>query len=318
MLKLEDLFEHFDLARLALTHYPHDPASLDAWLPRFRISSNAVYPFCDDGGLCFLRLCPEGEKPLAHIEGEIAFIRHLRDAGYPAMEPLPMTDGALCRTLHTPWGRWHVSAFRAVPGMPLEDAPLGGDTLMAYGASLARLHDLSAGQAFARPSYEETAAQMRPLLPQALHPVLDGVMADLAALPRTDETFGLVHYDFELDNIFLDPASGVISVIDFDDSLYHFYALDIAQALDSLADRFEGDALAGARSSFLRGYRSVRPFTAEQTLPLMRRFVDLRAVARLTHCLDSAPAARPQWLVQLEAKLTYKRGLLIASLQQGL
>lgn len=318
MLKLEDLFEHFDLARLALTHYPHDPASLEECLPRFRISSNAVYPFRDDGGLCFLRLCPEGEKPLAQIGGEIAFIRHLRDEGYPAMEPLPMTDGALCRTLHTPWGRWHVSAFRAVPGAPLEDAPLSDDTLMAYGASLARLHALSAGQSFARPSYEETAAQMRPLLPQALHPVLDGVMAGLAALPRTAETFGLVHYDFEPDNVFLDPASGVISVIDFDDSLYHFYALDIEQALDSLADRFEGDALAGARSAFLRGYRSVRPFTGEQTLPLMRRFVDLRAVARLTHCLDSAPAARPQWLVRLEAKLTCKRGLLIASLQQGL
>lgn len=45
MLKLENMFENFDLVREALAFWAHDDENLEEMLGYFRISSNAVYPF---------------------------------------------------------------------------------------------------------------------------------------------------------------------------------------------------------------------------------------------------------------------------------
>lgn len=87
MLKMEYLFENFDLAREALKNYAHDEARLAESLNWFRISSNAVYPYFDGENLCFLRLCPAGEKPDGYVEAEIEFIDYLIANNFPAMEP---------------------------------------------------------------------------------------------------------------------------------------------------------------------------------------------------------------------------------------
>ena len=308
MLKLEHLFENFDLARYALTHYPHDPDRLDESLRRFRISSNAVYPFFFGGRLGFLRLCPAAEKRLSAIAAEIDFIHRLRAHGYPAMKPIPMLSGEFCRTIDTPWGRYHMSAFEGVPGHPIEALPVTDELILAYGKALGQLHHLSMtfGHAIARPTYEEIARDMRPALPPSLHPVLDAILGELAELPRTPETYGLIHYDFETDNVFYHENTQQISVIDFDDSIYHFFALDIEQALDSLSGMIPKESFPRARTLFLSAYEGAHPLPPELDAlqPLMRRFIDLRTLARLRHCLDSSPAEQPEWLTGLKSMLT--------------
>lgn len=320
MLKLEYLFENFDLARAALTHYAHDPDRLDESLTWFRISSNAVYPYFHQGELHFLRLCPASEKKLPDIAAEIEFILHLRAQGYPAMAPVHTLSGELCATISTPWGDYHMSAFKQVPGKALEDVPLTPDILHAYGKSLGRLHHLSAEftPAIPRPTYEEVANDMRAVLPEKLLPVWEDVLHQLSHLPRTKESYGLVHYDYEPDNVFYDGATQQISVIDFDDSLYHFYALDAEQALDSLRELVSPADFPNARSAFLAGYRTEHPLLPdmEAAFPLMRRFIDLRACARLYDCLDSQPKENPAWLAALTARLTARRDELEAQLLQ--
>lgn len=320
MLKLEYLFENFDLAKTALSHYAHDPDRLDESLSWFRISSNAVYPYFLAGGLHFLRLCPASEKKLPDIAAEIGFILCLRTQGYPAMEPVPTLSGELCTTISTQWGDYHMSAFKRVPGTALEDVPLTKDILHAYGKALGQLHHLSADFAsgIRRPTYEEVAGDMRSVLPEKLLPVLEDVMHQLSLLPRTKESYGLVHYDFEPDNVFYDEAAQQISVIDFDDSLFHFYALDVEQALDSLGELVPPAHFPQARSIFLAGYRTEHPLPpeAESTFPLMRRYIDLRACARLYACLASQPKENPAWLSALKKRLEVRRDELEAQLMK--
>ena len=62
MLKLKYLFENYELAKEALKNWEHDVDTLDQMLSQFRISSNAIYPFTQDGKVCFLRLAPIEEK----------------------------------------------------------------------------------------------------------------------------------------------------------------------------------------------------------------------------------------------------------------
>lgn len=314
MMKLECLFENFDLAREVLEHWPCDRPVNSELLSRFRISSNAVYPFTARRELCFLRLAPVGEKREGNLRGELEFIQYLRRRGYPALEPLPAEDGSLFLRLDTRWGQYFASAFKAVPGKPIEDMPLTKEIVNAYGRSLGRLHNLSAEFRPGTPKWSwEDALQwaadtlVRHQGPEDMTAAVQKLQGELARLPKTPETFGLVHYDFEPDNVFFEESSHTCSAIDFDDGMYHWYALDVEQALDALL-RLPAPAGLDAAGEFLRGYGEERAYTREmeEQRPLMRRFADLYAYARICRSLASRPAQEPDWLVSLRAKLTQR------------
>lgn len=311
MMKLEHLFENYDLAKKVLENWPSDQPVSDELLSRFRISSNAVYPFTFQQELCFLRLAPVNEKMERNLQGELEFIRYLRDCGYPALEPVPAKNGNPYLTLDTQWGQYFASAFKAVPGEPVEDLPLTAAMVYFYGKSLGRLHKLSAGfhpktakWGYADALHWADENLMRYHAPQDMIAAINTLETDLNRLSKGSELFGLVHYDFEPDNVFFDKNTNICSVIDFDDGMYHWYALDIEQALDSLLQLPVPPDL-DVVTEFLRGYREERTYSSEmeQMRPLMRRFVDLFAYARIFRCLSSRPAAEPDWLVSLRNKL---------------
>lgn len=305
-MKLKNLVENFDLARYALQHYPHDADTLDSWLSRFRISSNAVYPYQHEGRLCFLRMAPTDEKVLSQIQAEIDFILYLRAHHYPAMKPIANLSNEYAFLLDSPWGTYCVSAFEGVPGVPIEDSPATSELVHAYGQALGQLHALSAKYEHkaSRPAWNE--ALTRQLLAEAgasnaILAAADALYAELEKLPTTPDCYGLIHYDFEPDNVFWDESSRTLPVIDFDDCIYGWFAMDVAQALDCLGDLSEQNMSA----DFLAGYRSVHPFSLEQEkqLPLMRRYIDLRKYARLKHCLSEAIANPPEWMISLGKRL---------------
>lgn len=123
---------------------------------------------------------------------------------------------------------------------------------------------------------------------------LEKVRKALDGLPKTAENYGLVHYDFEPDNVFWDASERVCRVIDFDDGIYCWYALDLAQVWDSLEDELEGEKerLPEIKKTFLEGYAEEYAYTqeTESMLALMRRFVNLRSYARLIRCVSSRMA----------------------------
>nr|MBR4281861.1 phosphotransferase [Clostridia bacterium] len=315
MMKLKNLVENFDLVRYALRFYSHDADSLDSLLPRFRISSNAVYPYMNREQLCFLRMAPLEEKNPAHVKAEIDFIQYLRAHDYPAMQPIPGKDGRLIFCLDSPWGEYTVSSFAAVSGTQIENTPLTADIVYAYGRSLGQLHLLSSNYkpSLVRPAWNEVLNRDVLMDVQASPAVIAAfqkLFASLADLPTDANCYGLIHYDFEPDNVFWDSNRKAISVIDFDDCLYSWYAMDIAQALNELDDEWF--------PSFLAGYRSIFPFTAKQeaTLPLMQRYIALRSYARLKHCLSESLPNPPDWMAELRIFLEGKLNNLERTITQ--
>ena len=302
-MKLRYLFENFELAKLALARYPHDEDSLDECLRWFRISANAVYPYRHQGRLCFLRLAPLEEKQLSLVAGEIEYIRYLRAQGYPAMNPI-----GEAWLLDSPWGKWCVSAFEGVPGRPVEACVPAGEMFFAMGASLGRMHALSRTYQPVKRRPDRTAVlrQIRDMLtennaPTAIVEALNLLEAELDALPVTDDEYGLLHYDFEPDNVFWDAQTCTCHVIDFDDAMYGWYALDVEQALDALREITDENG----EGHFMDGYCSAAPFTQEMESqrPLMRRLIRLRSYARLLYCLNDQIANPPEWMTELCAKL---------------
>lgn len=323
MMKLHHLMENFDLARLALQHYPHDETPLSETLRHFRISSNAVYPYLCNGFLCFLRLAPADEKDPTEIEAEVQFIQALRDQGFPAMQPIGAHDGRYVLSLSTPYGSYTASSFRAVPGSPMEDSSCTPVMLHIMGRTLARLHHLSRNIHVQRPDHREMMARIRRLLmdnqaPNGILTVWQQVNTALNALPLSPDTYGLLHYDFEPDNVFWDEETKSCSVIDFDDAMYGWFSIDVEQALDALTEVTDENGC----TAFMEGYRSIFPFTSEMEAqrPLMRTFINLRSYARLLHCLNDAVADMPPWMPGLIEKLTFAKKRLetaLLSYRQG-
>ena len=312
MLKLKYLFENFDLVKEALKNWAHDEASLDETISHFRISSNAVYPFFNDGKICFLRLAPVEEKTGSNVAGELEFVSYLNENGFPALPPLKAKSGETLLILDTRWEKYYASAFGGVDGTPIEDVELTENVMLEYGRTLGDLHALS--RRFVpetrKWTHDEALGFTQRILteydaPRFALDELGKLKRELSLLPKNDDNYGLVHYDFEPDNVFFDERTGKCSVIDFDDGMYHWYALDIAQVFDSLEDYAGGEALETAKALFLKGYRERFPFTddALKTIPIMLRFTNIFGYARILRSVYEKFDNEPDWLRELRVKL---------------
>lgn len=281
-------------------------------LSQFRISSNAIYPFCQGGKVCFLRLAPTEEKLEQNVLGEIEFINYLLQHDYPALEPIKTVAGKECLRLDTEWGEYYATAFKSVKGVQIENTDMSNETMYEYGKALGRLHTLSAKfvPKMKKWTHIEVLNWIEAVLseynaPNNVVSAFATLKGQLRLLPLLQDNYGLIHYDFELDNVFYDKETKTCAVIDFDDSMYHWYALDIEQVFVSLEDELSGEALIIAKDEFIRGYKEEHRYTEEMKMshPLMRRFINFYGYARLIRCAAEKFDNEPDWLIELRIKL---------------
>ncbi len=326
MLKLKYLYENYALAKSALENWDYDTDTLDEHLRQFRISSNAVYPFLWQGNRRFLRLSPGPEKMESNLKGELEFLCYLLNRRYPAVIPVASNSVELMVTLDSAWGTYYASVFEGVSGIPIEDTCCDDNILFAYGKALGRLHVLSAEYSpeTRKWSCDDALSWIGKALeeygaPAKMWTELNDVRQALNQLPRTRDTFGLVHYDFEPDNVFWDETSQRCTAIDFEDGMYHFFLVDLEQALDTLSDTIPPDRQAAAESAFLRGYQSVKTLEPDyaEKLKLMRRFCNLYSYARLIRCVAEEYPNEPDWMVRLREKLHWKMEVLESGIAAG-
>lgn len=315
MLKLTYLFENFDLARQCLAFYDYEEKSLEEMLSYFRISSNAVYPFRSGekgAEVCFLRLSPSEEKAFSHVTSEIRLIQWLREKGFPAMRPVAMKNGELAGEISTQWGNYNVSCFANVPGRNLEDTKGDLDIVKGYGKTLGKLHNLLKTYPYSkewrghRELLEEIGERLRKWnAPDGVKQEFDSLCEELECLSISNDQYGVIHYDFEPDNVYYDLAEKAFSVIDFDDAIQCWYALDIVRALDGLEDVVGEEDIARAEICFLEGYGQETVLTDAQrkSFPLMRRLVRIQEYATLLYVLSEPMEEQPDWMVKLIEKL---------------
>ncbi len=315
MLMLKNLIENFELARCALENWEHDEENLTELFRHFRISANAIYPFKVKEKLCFLRLAPADEKLENNVRGEMEFLSYLKKKNYPSMRAIPSVKGEEVLKIQTEWGEYYSSAFECVHGKPLEESDYSPHIMYKYGEALGQLHRLSAEYepTVRKWTHEDALRWVQEMLekynaPDYMKSECVQVTKLLSEIPADRQTYGLVHYDFEPDNVFYDEVNDCCSVIDFDDGMYHFYVLDIEQVFDCLSDEFEGERLKEAKTQFIEGYKSKfeLPENYREILPVMRRFCNIYAYARLVRCVAEKPVNQPEWMIGLAERLTQK------------
>lgn len=143
----------------------------------------------------------------------------------------------------------------------------------------------------------------------------DHITSWLSELPVTETNYGLIHGDFELDNLFWQDDT--IAMLDFDDCSYYWYVADVAFAL---RDLFETgvDLSNPSFRAFIRGYSEHYSLDEDLIfhLPTFMRLANLITYARLVRAMDLTndqdyPEAYTSLLLKLENWVhNYKASLL--------
>lgn len=297
-------------SELLLQLWEHDAGTLKFW----RASSNFVYTFERNGARYFLRYIHEEDNTSEQIQAELDFILYLIGQGYPAAAPVRSRNGQWMETIATEHGRYFGVVFEEAKGshVPLEH--MSDDHLTSWGRALASLHHLSETyrpDTLSRKSWDDALHFISSVLQRypdetALKHELSLLRKELQALPSGEGLTGLIHYDFETDNMFYSAEEAQYYAIDFDDAMDHWFIMDVTSAISDLLDQEGSEEAKRQVQQFLAGYRSIKPldeFYIER-IPLFRKFADLYTFARLLRSVEGMDEEQsPEWALTLRDKL---------------
>lgn len=297
-------------AQSLLQFWEYDEGTLRLW----RASSNFVYVFERNQVQYFLRISFEHDNSLEQIRAELEFMQYLKTNGFPTVTSIQSKNKKLIETLSTPEGTYFAVVFNAANGFNLDEDTITEKQMEEWGKSLALLHCLSKTYepvCDKRKSWLDTVQFMESVFKKypgeelALQE-LSEITNWLQSLSTDNDVFGLIHYDFQLDNLFFKEDNYPhFNVIDFDDAIYHWYALDIVTALDDFIDADDPQSKL-LTHSFLNGYRTkmILDNDVEAQFPQFQRYANLYKYARLLETLDYGEINdTPTWFDDLKGKL---------------
>jgi len=312
MMKFKYLTDNRELALHILNNWEYDMDQLEI-MDQFRISATAIYPFWKDDALQYLRFSPCEERTAECVGAELEFINYLRNNGFPVAQIVSSKDGEDLNEINTKWGHYIASVFKRVDGNRLDRVELSDDILFNLGSTLAQLHKLS-GEYEPKGCRRESHTDKLNWIDETLEKYDNKALAkkesklireQLNTLSKTSLNYGLVHYDYEFDNLFFDETSKKIHVIDFDDAVYHWYVMDLIKFYDCLSDEYSGSSLDAAIKQFNNGYKSIREVD-EDLLKMQNLFERYDALYSYTRCLEaiSDPAEdQEEWMGTLRKRI---------------
>lgn len=259
-------------------------------------SENVV---CDvmlpDGPHLVMRLHRPGYNTLDELRSEVGWVRSLREAGLPVPTAVPTVVGDHYATVDIGEERRHVGVVEWVAGRPIRDSPdADGDSVIAHystiGTLSARIRSHSSswtapagftrrrwdcdGFVGERPLWgrfwevEALTGAQRALLASARDELRD----ELGALSTGPDRFGLIHADLHLGNVMADGDE--LTVIDFDDAGFGWFAYEMAVALHAVSDEPWYD---GCRAALLEGYRAAHPLEDDEEA-VIDAFITMRTL----------------------------------------
>lgn len=292
-----------------LDNWAHEPGGATF----VRASANFVFSFKDAGRTRFLRLTNANQRTLDQILAEVTYVKFLHSRGLHVARIISTIRGEDLVTLNAPYGDFYVVAFEGLRGGHLGDSVPNPVQFARWGAALGALHNAASTcetQApLVRPTWSQILGEIDAQLPAsegAARAECQRLAADMANWTSSRDNFGLIHGDFELDNLlWSDKRPGMI---DFDDCMIHWFSADIAFSIGRwlIQERGGFDTTDDAAIAFLSGYRTQRAIEPEDLacIPVHLRFHNLMKFARLlTAVTPPGSTGEFAWMPALREKL---------------
>ncbi len=224
-------------------------------------SENCVYSFTASEKKYFLRLTPSHHRSHRQIEAELDFIEYLHRGGVSVSLPLPSVSRRMIEPVQIGSDSFFACAFEEARGERFTFGPGEANKkhFQLRGQTLGRIHALAKRYAPSISSrrfvWDEddcilNAERYLPKSEEVVWAEYHQLMNWLPDYPKDEQSFGLIHGDFGATN-FRCKADRV-TVFDFDDCCYHWFAYDLAVVIYPHGWRAEAGALL---DSLLKGYR---------------------------------------------------------------
>jgi Ser/Thr protein kinase RdoA (MazF antagonist) len=261
----------------------------------------------------YLRFNLLEQRPKTLINGEMNYLLTLKHKGIRMVGYIPSLIGQQVEKIKTELGTFSAVMFKVMPGEHLALERLDLISFGRWGRLLGEVHQIIEQSTMKdRPTWADHIDQTRQELPPtetAVLAELEAINEKLQSLPQDQASYGVIHYDFELDNLLWHQDQP--GIIDCDHCAYYWFVADIAYALrDLFDDRADHVDLTDERfRAFVNGYRSVRTMSEDelQLIPLLLRLHNLVSMGRLYASLGAGPADdEPQWMTDLRQKFHNK------------
>ncbi|MFN2155445.1 MAG: phosphotransferase enzyme family protein [Anaerolineae bacterium] len=202
----------------------------------------AVYEYEQEGRGRILKFVPTTQDKIDQVRAKWAFADYLAQHGVRVGRPLPSESGALLEVVQGEDATWAVTLSERVPGRhpDWKGTPAYSDAIFeAWGQTLGRMHALArryTGGAALPHAAEEVASFTdwcaRACQDDAMVARWREMAETLAALPQDRAGYGVVHNDLHPWNFLVSEERGgpVVTVIDFDVCLHHWFVCDLATA----------------------------------------------------------------------------------------
>jgi len=279
---------------------PQDLTPLDGF-------ESFIYRFEADGEGAILRVGHSERRDETYVRGEVDWLNFLAAGGASVAGARHSQRGELVETIDDGLearghgARFIAAAFDLAPGVSPGEFGWSPALYRTYGRMLGRLHALTQDYhpsdpnafrpAWDHPSILDVEGNLRDRDPVALEK-FQTLEATCRALPKPADGYGLVHFDAHGGN-FLVQNEHTLTLFDFDDCNYNWFAYDLAIVLFYMV-MWESDKLAFTRQflkHFLEGYRQefrLDPAWLE-TIPMFMKMreIDLYAVIARDFDLDN-------------------------------
>jgi Ser/Thr protein kinase RdoA (MazF antagonist) len=267
----------------ALARYDIEPDQVE----RLDGFESFIYAYAREGQEYILRIGHSLRRSPGLIAGEVDWINYLAARGVSAARAVPSSTGKLVETIDDGQGGvFLTTAFEKAPGGPIRPEAWHGEFIERYGQLIGRMHALSKEYEPLKPSWKRPAwndqlmLDLEPWIPET-EPLVKQRWSELHAyletLPTDYNGYGLIHQDAHAGNFFVDGDE--ITLFDFDDCVYGWFAYDIAIVLFYAVTGAE-DPPAFTRSfmtHFLTGYAQENQLAAGW-LAEMPHFLKLREI----------------------------------------
>ncbi|AJS61686.1 aminoglycoside phosphotransferase [Paenibacillus sp. IHBB 10380] len=230
---------------------------------------NVVYTCEKEGeGAKILRIAFLHDRSREDFLGEVEYIRYLFEHGGSVSDVVSSRNGNLLEEITHNNHTFFVCLFEKAKGKMLvennyryrEDAPIS-EYYYNCGKVLGKLHQISKGYTPVHRRYsffdKFNAEYIDKLIPDSLSLLkekLVEILNTLKGLDKNQETFGMIHFDYNDGNYSIDFDTGQITVYDFDNSCFGWYMYDLADLWTHGVGWIQFEPDDGKRKKFMEDY----------------------------------------------------------------
>ncbi|TLS37962.1 phosphotransferase enzyme family protein [Pseudalkalibacillus caeni] len=200
---------------------------------------NYVFEVYRDKKPYILRLTHSSHRKENDVLAELQWINFLKEQNCRVIEAYPSVNGKLTEVLEAEDTYFIACLFEKAPGKMIdfkEKSSWNSTLFKKWGETIGRMHRATTGYEASedarRPSWiEDDLIDIEKYVSEA--PIIEKnkeLVQYISSLPERNDSYGLMHTDVHPGNFFVDDT-GEITVFDFDDSAYNYFASDIAIAL---------------------------------------------------------------------------------------